>query len=81
LTDSTIAADRPAPEAQGLKAGAISFLDATVFGLASTAPAYSLAAVISWVTRALGPWPGWLGGWAVCTTGSSARIAPPALPG
>ncbi len=81
-------------------------------GLASTAPAYSLAAVIgtvtvivgfqapaamlasfvpmfliagaffymnradqdagttfSWVTRAMGPWLGWLGGWAVCTTG------------
>ncbi len=23
----------------------------------------------SWVTRALGPWAGWLGGWAVCVTG------------
>jgi amino acid transporter len=23
----------------------------------------------SWVTRALGPYAGWLGGWAVCTTG------------
>ena len=23
----------------------------------------------SWVTRALGPWPGWMGGWAICTTG------------
>ena len=99
-------------EEQGLKAGAIGFLDAIVIGLASTAPAYSLAAVIgttvvvvgvqapaallasfipmfliatafyymnradpdagttfSWVTRALGPWPGWIGGWAVCTTG------------
>ena len=99
-------------EEQGLKAGAIGFLDATVIGLASTAPAYSLAAVIgttvvvvgvqapaallasfipmfliatafyymnkadpdagttfSWVTRALGPFPGWIGGWAVCTTG------------
>ena len=83
-----------------------------MIGLASTAPAYSLAAVIgivvviagvqapavllasfvpmffiaaafyymnradqdcgttfSWVTRALGPWPGWMGGWAICTTG------------
>jgi amino acid transporter len=114
LSDTTLAADEPAlpEEEQGLKAGAISFLDATVIGLASTAPAYSLAAVIgttavvvgvqapaallasfipmffiatafyymnkadpdagttfSWVTRALGPWPGWLGGWAVCTTG------------
>ena len=83
-----------------------------MIGLASTAPAYSLAAVIgivvviagvqapavllasfvpmffiaaaffymnradqdcgttfSWVTRTLGPWPGWMGGWAICTTG------------
>ena len=83
-----------------------------VIGLASTAPAYSLAAVIgstaviagiqapavllvafvpmfliatafyylnradqdcgttfSWGTRAMGPWFGWIGGWAVCTTG------------
>ena len=23
----------------------------------------------SWVTRALGPWLGWIGGWAICTTG------------
>ena len=96
----------------GLKANAIGFTDALVIGLASTAPAYSLAAVIglvvvavgvqapavllasfvpmffiaaafyymnradqdcgttfSWVTRALGPWAGWIGGWAVCVTG------------
>ncbi|MFN8185637.1 MAG: APC family permease [Gaiellales bacterium] len=97
---------------QGLKANAIGFVDALVIGLASTAPAYSLAAVIgavtvavgvhtpaallvsfipmfliaaaffymnradpdagttfSWVTRAMGPWAGWVAGWAVCTTG------------
>jgi amino acid transporter len=96
----------------GLKKDAIGFIDALVIGLASTAPAYSLAAVIglivvevgvqapaallaafvpmffiaaafyfmnradqdcgttfSWVTRALGPWIGWMGGWAICTTG------------
>jgi amino acid transporter len=96
----------------GLKANAIGFVDALVIGLASTAPAYSLAAVIglvvvavgvqapavllasfvpmffiaaafyymnradqdcgttfSWVTRAMGPWWGWMGGWAICTTG------------
>ena len=91
---------------------AIGFREALAVGLGSTAPAYSLAAVIgtvtvvvgfqapgallasfvpmfliasaffymnradqdagttfSWVTRSLGPWLGWLGGWAVITTG------------
>lgn len=95
-----------------LKAGAIGFVDALVIGLASTSPAYSLAAIIgavtalagvsapgillasfvpmaliaaaflhlnrvdpdcgttfSWVTRAMGPWFGWLGGWAIMMTG------------
>jgi amino acid transporter len=95
-----------------LEHDAIGFRQALAVGLASTAPAYSLAAVIgtvtiivgfqtpgallasfvpmfliaaaffymnradqdagttfSWVTRALGPWLGWLGGWAICTTG------------
>ncbi len=95
-----------------LEHDAIGFREALAVGLASTAPAYSLAAVIgtvtvivgfqapgallasfvpmfliaaaffymnradqdagttfSWVTRALGPWLGWLGGWAVITTG------------
>src|SRR5215210_9311949 len=102
---------RVAPEAE-LKHGAISFLDALVIGLASTSPAYSLAAVIgpivalvgvyapgvllasfvpmlliasaffylnhadpdcgttfSWVTRSMGPWLGWIGGWAISMTG------------
>jgi amino acid transporter len=96
----------------GLKAGAIGFVDALVIGLASTSPAYSLAAIIgalvavvataapgvllasfvpmfliasaflylnrtdpdcgttfSWVTRAMGPAFGWMGGWAICMTG------------
>ncbi|MGZ5403344.1 MAG: APC family permease [Nocardioides sp.] len=95
-----------------LKADAIGFVDALVIGLASTSPAYSLAAVIgpiaalvgvyapgvllasfvpmamiataflylnrvdqdcgttfSWVTRAMGPWFGWIGGWAITMTG------------
>ncbi|MGF1662112.1 MAG: APC family permease, partial [Kineosporiaceae bacterium] len=95
-----------------LKPGAISFLDALVIGLASTSPAYSLAAVLgpivvlvgvaapgallasfvpmvliagafyylnkvdpdcgttfSWVTRSMGPWLGWAGGWAITMTG------------
>jgi amino acid transporter len=97
---------------KGLKKDAIGFLDGLSIGLASTAPAYSLAAVIgsivvavgihapgvlllsfvpmffiaaafyymnrvdtdcgttfSWVTRALGPYAGFMGGWAICTTG------------
>lgn len=100
-----------AGEAQ-LKPGAISFVDALVIGLASTSPAYSLAAIIgpvvalvgvyapgvllasfvpmlliasafhylnkvdqdcgttfSWVTRAMGPWLGWIGGWSIAMTG------------
>ncbi|MPQ98915.1 amino acid permease [Modestobacter sp. I12A-02628] len=95
-----------------LRRGAIGFVDALVIGLASTSPAYSLAAVMgavvalvgvyapgvflasflpmlliasafyylnradqdcgttfSWVTRAMGPWFGWLGGWAISMTG------------
>ena len=97
---------------KGLKKDAIGFIDGLAIGLASTAPAYSLAAVIgsivvaagvnapgvlllsfvpmffiaaaffylnrvdtdcgttfSWVTRAMGPYAGWMGGWAICTTG------------
>jgi amino acid transporter len=100
------------PVAAELEHDAIGFRDALVIGLASTAPAYSLAAVIgtvtvivgfqapgalltafvpmfliagafyymnradqdagtsfSWVTRAMGPWLGWIAGWAICTTG------------
>ena len=107
-----MASPTDSPAEPGLKQNAIGFVDALVIGLASTAPAYSLAAVIgivvviagvqapavllasfvpmffiaaafyymnkadqdcgttfSWVTRALGPWPGWMGGWAICTTG------------
>src|SRR5687768_9858118 len=106
----------PTEEAQvgekGLKSNAIGFLDGLIIGIASTAPAYSLAAVLaivvvgvgvqapavllasfvpmfliasafyymnradpdcgtsfSWITRAIGPGAGWVGGWAVCTTG------------
>ena len=87
-------------------------MSALVIGLASTAPAYSLAVVIgsivaevgpqaptvllasfvpmfliaaayyfmnradpdcgttfTWVTSALGPWAGWVAGWAICVTG------------
>ncbi|MCO7221089.1 APC family permease [Klenkia sp. PcliD-1-E] len=104
-----MSAPSPAPQ---LKQGAIGFVDALVIGLASTSPAYSLAAVVgavvalvgvyapgvflasfvpmlliasafyylnkadqdcgttfSWVTRAMGPWVGWMGGWAIAMTG------------
>jgi amino acid transporter len=97
---------------KGLQKDAIGFVDGVAIGLASTAPAYSLAAVIgsivvavglsapgvllfsfvpmffiaaaffylnradqdcgttfSWVTRALGPYMGFMGGWAICVTG------------
>jgi amino acid transporter len=102
---------RPAEEAT-LRPGVIGFVDALVIGLASTSPAYSLAAILgalvaltgvnapgvllasflpmlliaaafaalnrvdpdcgttfSWATRAMGPWVGWVGGWAVAMTG------------
>ncbi len=106
-------ARQPAPaQDKGLKSDAIGFVDGLVIGIASTAPAYSLAAVIgllvvgaglqapavlivsfipmffiaaafyymnradpdcgttfSWVTRALGPYLGWIGGWAISVTG------------
>jgi amino acid transporter len=97
---------------KGLKRNAIGFIDGLIIGIASTAPAYSLAAVLgivvvgvgvqapavllasfvpmfliassfyymnradpdcgtsfSWITRAIGPGAGWMGGWAICTTG------------
>jgi amino acid transporter len=105
-------AEAPETGEKGLKKNAIGFIDGLSIGLASTAPAYSLAAIIgtmvvamgihapgslilsfvpmffiaaaffymnrvdtdcgttfSWVTRAMGPYAGWLGGWAICTTG------------
>jgi amino acid transporter len=90
----------------------LGFFSTLTIGMNSTAPAYSLAAVLAgivvavglqapaslivsfipmfliaasfyymnradpdcgttftWVSRALGPWPGWIAGWAVCMTG------------
>lgn len=101
-----------AKQSKGLKESAIGFWEGLSIGLDSTAPAYSIAAVLgtivviagtgapailwisfipmfliagaflymnradtdcgttfSWVTRAMGPWFGWMGGWAVFTTG------------
>jgi amino acid transporter len=96
-----------APE-KGLKTGALGMLSSVVIGVASTAPAYSIAASLGfvvaavglqspaimivafipmlfiaaayyylnraepdcgttfcWVTRAMGPHAGWMGGWAI----------------
>src|SRR3712207_4245072 len=109
--DPPDSAARPGEETT-LRPGAIGFADALVIGLASTSPAYSLAAIMgalvalagvhapgvllasgvpmlliasafaalnridpdcgttfSWVTRAMGPWFGWIGGWAITMTG------------
>ena len=110
--ESEMEAAAPQRSEHGLKKDAIGFLDGLIIGIASTAPAYSLAAVLaivvvgvgvqapavllasfvpmfliasafyymnradpdcgttfSWITRAMGPSLGWVGGWAVSTTG------------
>ena len=112
MESASIAAPAAEHQEKGLKKDAIGFSDGVAIGLASTAPAYSLAAVIgsivvatglhapgilllsflpmffiaaaffylnradqdcgttfSWVTRAMGPYAGFMGGWAICTTG------------
>ncbi len=113
METASIAGHAPAEhQEKGLKKDAIGFVDGVSIGLASTAPAYSLAAVIgsivvavgvnapgvlilsfvpmffiaaaffylnradqdcgttfSWVTRAIGPYWGFMGGWAICVTG------------
>jgi amino acid transporter len=100
--------DRALPGRKGLKADAVGLLNGVVLGVASTAPAYSLAASLgfvvvavgvqspaimllaflpmgaiaaayyylnrvdpdcgtsfTWVARAMGPWLGWMAGWAI----------------
>ena len=99
---------RGEPGEKGLKGGALGFMSGVVIGVASTAPGYSIAAVLgfvviavgfqapaimllaflpmlftaaayyclnrvdpdcgttfSWAARAMGPWVGWIGGWAI----------------
>src|SRR5919204_3332277 len=106
--DSPLSGTAASAEAPGLKKNAITFLSNVVIGVASTAPGYSLAATLgfvtavvgfhapaimivaflpmlcislaynymnradpdcgttfSWVTKAMGPRPGWIGGWAI----------------
>ncbi len=114
MTSEELAARGQAGEQQdkGLKGEAVTFWDGVAVGLDSTAPAYTIAAVLgsmalvvgvrtpallwvsflpmaviatafyymnradqdcgttfSWVTRAMGPWVGWIGGWAIFITG------------
>src|SRR3954470_12487407 len=106
--DSPLSGTATTAEPAGLKKNAISFLSNVVIGVASTAPGYSLAATLgfvtavvgfhapaimivaflpmlcialaynyknradpdcgttfSWVTKAMGPRSGWIGGWAI----------------
>jgi amino acid transporter len=108
MTTSTSANEAGEAGAKGLKTGAIGFVSGVVIGVASTAPGYSLAAVLgfvvavvgfqapavlllafvpmlliaasyyylnradpdcgttfAWVTRAMGPYWGWMGGWGI----------------
>ncbi len=44
-----------ASSARGLKGGSLGFIQSTAMGVASTAPAYSLAATLGWVVGAVGP--------------------------
>jgi amino acid transporter len=111
ITDKPVKSLGITVEDKGLKKGAISFVSNVVIGVASTAPAYSLAATLggiaafvafgspaimiiafipmlfiaaayywmnradpdcgttfSWVTRAIGPRWGWMGGWGIIVT-------------
>jgi amino acid transporter len=45
----------PAPSARGLRASAVGFVQSTAIGLASTAPAYSVAATLGFVVALIGP--------------------------
>ena len=107
MATTDVAGPGGAVESKGLKGGALGLMAATVVGVASTAPGYSLAATLgfiayyvgfqspaimwiafipmaciaaaffylnradpdcgtnfSWVTRAIGPKSGWMGGWS-----------------
>jgi len=108
MNDQSVASTTPAPSDKGLKAGALGLMSSVVIGVASTAPAYSLAATLgfvvlvvgvkapaimllafipmflialayqklnaaepdcgtsfTWVTRAFGPWAGWMAAWGI----------------
>ena len=108
MAETVEAVDRASPGSKGLKGGALGLVSMIVIGVASTAPGYSIAASLgfvsdevglqapaimlvafvpmlfiaasyyylnradpdcgttfSWVTRAMGPQLGWLGGWGI----------------
>jgi amino acid transporter len=108
MTSQTGRIESGVPGSKGLKGGALGFVSTVVIGVASTAPAYSLAVTLglvagavgilsplvvliafvpmlfiaiayyylnradpdcgtsfSWVTKAMGPWAGWMTGWAI----------------
>jgi amino acid transporter len=112
LSDPAAAAPEASSEQDKGLERSLGFFSTLTIGMNSTAPAYSLAAVLAgivvavglqapaslivsfipmfliaasfyymnradpdcgttftWVSRALGPWPGWIAGWAVCMTG------------
>jgi hypothetical protein len=55
MATQTTAVEQPAESgAKGLKSGALGLVATTVIGVASTAPAYSLAASLGLVTLAVG---------------------------
>jgi amino acid transporter len=111
LSETAVPAPIVEEQDKGLERS-LGFFSTLTIGMNSTAPAYSLAAVLAgivvavglqapaslivsfipmfliaasfyymnradpdcgttftWVSRALGPWPGWIAGWAVCMTG------------
>ena len=52
--DAAVSVDHSDPLDKGLKAGALGFMSSVVIGVASTAPAYSLAATLGFVTAVVG---------------------------
>ena len=54
------------PRDKGLKTGALGLVSSVVMGVASTAPAYSIAATLFFVVAAVGLAPRWSPCWRSC---------------
>jgi hypothetical protein len=54
MTDTTVSPPVTERQDKGLKSGALGLISSTVVGVASTAPAYSLAATLGFVVVAIG---------------------------